>query len=166
MKRDFNKNNSNDKYNYDINTNYFKEELKKYNNHPIQNYYNNVIDENDEYINSSNNSKNKIDITNNKGDKKRILIDSNINFRDKYDNSLEKIVSLKNEINELKKKIEKLEKEKNSIQKESLFHFKSLIDNSDYEEEIDIVKLKEGVRKKNRSEDLEIDFPGFNKRKK
>ena len=50
------------------------------------------------------NSKNKIDITNNKGDKKRILIDSNINFRDKYDNSLEKIVSLKNEINELKKK--------------------------------------------------------------
>ena len=51
----FNKNNSNDKYNYDINTKYFKEELKKYNNSPIQNYYNNAIDENDEY-NDLNNS--------------------------------------------------------------------------------------------------------------
>ena len=50
----FNKNNTNDKYNYDINTNYFKEELKKYNSNKMQNYYNNVIDENDEYINSSN----------------------------------------------------------------------------------------------------------------
>ena len=50
----FNKNNANDKYNYDINTNYFKEELKKYNSNKLQNYYNNVIDENDEYINSSN----------------------------------------------------------------------------------------------------------------
>ncbi len=54
----FNKNNSNDKYNYDINTNYFKEELKKYNNNAIQNYYNNVIDENDEYTNSTNSNNN------------------------------------------------------------------------------------------------------------
>jgi hypothetical protein len=52
----FNKNNSNDKYNYDINTKYFKEELKKYKNSPPQNYYNNAIDENDEY-NDLNNSR-------------------------------------------------------------------------------------------------------------
>ena len=51
----FNKNNSNDKYNYDINTNYFKDELKKYNSSPIQNYYNNVINENDEYPDGLNN---------------------------------------------------------------------------------------------------------------
>ena len=65
----FNKNNSNDKYNYDINTNYLKEELKKYNNHPIQNYYNNVIDENDEYINSSNNTNNKNSYNNSNSNK-------------------------------------------------------------------------------------------------
>ena len=52
----FNKNNSNDKYNYDINTNYFKDEQKKYNNSPIQQYYNNVIDENDEYNEGTNSS--------------------------------------------------------------------------------------------------------------
>ena len=52
----FNKNKSNDKYNYDINTNYFKEELKKYNSNPGKIYSNNVIDEKEEYTNSSNNS--------------------------------------------------------------------------------------------------------------
>ena len=52
----FNKNKANDKYNYDINTNYFKEELQKYNSNPLKNYYNNVIDENDEYINNSSNN--------------------------------------------------------------------------------------------------------------
>ena len=52
----FNKNNSNDKYNYDINTNYFKDEIKKYNSSPLQNY--NVIDENDEYPNSNNKNNN------------------------------------------------------------------------------------------------------------
>ena len=52
----FNKNNSNDKYNYDINTNYFKDEQKKYNNSPIHQYYNNVIDENEEYNDGTNSS--------------------------------------------------------------------------------------------------------------
>ena len=52
----FNKNKSNDKYNYDINTNYFKEELKKYNSNPGKIYSNNVIDEKEEYTNSSNNN--------------------------------------------------------------------------------------------------------------
>ena len=45
----FNKNkSSNDKYNYDINTKYFEEEMKKYNQSP-EKYYNNIIDENEEY---------------------------------------------------------------------------------------------------------------------
>ena len=52
----FNKNKTNDKYNYDINTNYFKEELKKYNSNPRQEFYNNIIDEKDEYTNSSSNN--------------------------------------------------------------------------------------------------------------
>ena len=48
----FNKNNQSDKYNYDINTNYFKDELKKYNNSP-KHYYNNIIDEKDEFTNEN-----------------------------------------------------------------------------------------------------------------
>ena len=52
----FNKNKTNDKYNYDINTNYFKEELKKYNSNPKQDFSDNVIDEKEEYTNSSSNN--------------------------------------------------------------------------------------------------------------
>ena len=52
----FSKNNSNDKYNYEINTNYFKDEMKKYNYSPVQNYFNNAIDENDEYNEGNNTS--------------------------------------------------------------------------------------------------------------
>ena len=72
----FNKNNSNDKYNYDINTNYFKEEQKKYNNSPIHQYYNNVIDENEEF-NDGNNS-------------------SNIKTKNIYSNSTNKYLKKKN----------------------------------------------------------------------
>ena len=48
----FNTNKSKDKYNYNINTGYFKEEGKKYANQNINlnNQYNNVIDENEEYL--------------------------------------------------------------------------------------------------------------------
>ena len=75
----FNKNNSNDKYNYDINTTYFKDELKKYNSSPIHNYYNNVIDENDEYADVNSNGNNTIRVfnnnTNNKYFKKKNYFD-------------------------------------------------------------------------------------------
>ena len=71
----FNMNNANNKYNYDINTNYFKEELKKYNSNNYQNYYNNVIDEKDEYTNSTNsnniNNNNNNYNNNNKYNKKK-----------------------------------------------------------------------------------------------
>ena len=79
----FNKNNSNDKYNYDINTNYFKDEIKKYNSSPIGNYYNNVIDENDEYPNSNESNINiKSFYNNNKNNKKKNY------FNDKKDGKL------------------------------------------------------------------------------
>ena len=88
----FNKNNSNDKYNYDINTNYFKDELKKYNSSPIQNYYNNVIDENDEYPDGLNNGINiKSYYNNNKNNKKKNYFDSkkDVKLMTKYkDNKL------------------------------------------------------------------------------
>ena len=70
-KTSFNKNNSNDKYNYDINTNYFKDEVKKYNSSPIGNYYNNVIDENEEYPNANDSNINIKSFYNNKTNKKK-----------------------------------------------------------------------------------------------
>ena len=81
----FNKNNSNDKYNYDINTNYFKEEQNKYKNSPLQQYYNNVIDENDEYTDTNSNGINIKSVynsnTSNKYFKKK-------NYLDKKDGKL------------------------------------------------------------------------------
>ena len=52
----FNKDKANDnKYNYNINTKYFKEEMQKYSNNPTpEQYYNNIIDENEEYIDNNN----------------------------------------------------------------------------------------------------------------
>ena len=118
------------------------------------------------------NPQNNININKKHNDKQQIKGSTDININEQYQGSLVKLIKAKEEIKELKKKIEQLEKEKekekekNNIQKESLFHFKSIIDNSDYEEEIDMVQLNEGVKRKNRSEDLEIDFPGFNESKK
>ena len=78
----FNKKND-DKYNYDINTNYFKEELKKYSNNYGNNNYNNfydtnVIDENEEYIDENNN-----------GIKKNLYPNNNNNKFSKKKNSLD-----------------------------------------------------------------------------
>ena len=84
----FNKNKTNDKYNYDINTNYFKEELKKYNSNPLQNYYNNVIDENDEYLSSSNsNGLNPKNIYNNQNSNEKYFKKKNY-FNNKKDQKL------------------------------------------------------------------------------
>ena len=83
----FNKKQTNDKYNYDINTNYFKEEIKKYNSNSNQNYYNGIIDEKDEYINSSN--------TNNSINNKN-LFNNNINnkYFKKKDNKEGKLLNI------------------------------------------------------------------------
>ena len=86
------KSNNNNKYNYNINTNYFKEEMAKYSNSPNK-YYNNIIDENEEY-NDNNlyiqnlNSKNS---SNNIYQKKKNNIDSkklNSKIINKYKTSI------------------------------------------------------------------------------
>ena len=74
----FNKNNTNDKYNYEINTNYFKEEQNKYKNSPLKQYYNNPNDEKDEFTDSNSyglNTKNVFN-SNNKYYKKKNFLDS------------------------------------------------------------------------------------------
>ena len=89
---------------------------------------------------------------------------------EKYNKNLEQLINAKNQIKKLevevanlKNQIKKMEN-KNKI-KESLFRCKS-IDDENSEEEFDMVQLEEGVKKKNRSEDLNIDFPGANETKK
>ena len=89
---------------------------------------------------------------------------SNFNLEDKYNQTLQNLAKANLEIQTLKKQIEKLEKEKNKKEKnkkESIFECKSVNESNDYEDEIDLVQLKEGVKRKNRSEDLNIDFPGL-----
>ena len=70
--------------------------MKKYNNNAIQNYYNNVIDENDEYTNSTNSNNNNYNSknlynnnNNNKYYKKKTYINDKNNgkFMNKYKDS-------------------------------------------------------------------------------
>ena len=110
---------------------------------------------------------NKININNNsKKGKYLINTSSNFNLEDKYNKTLEKLKNANNENQKLKKRIEQLEKQRNNMQKESLFKYRSNIENEDYEEEIDMMQLKEGLRRKNRSEDFKIDYPGYNEYQK
>ena len=131
-------------------------QLKKGGNPNDQNHINNEGDNN-----KNHNKKNKV----------KILVSStNKNLEEQYNAILEKYINANNEIQSLKKKIEKLEQELKQktlmIQRESLFKIKSININDDYEEEIDMMQLKEGVRRKNRSEDFDIDYPGFNENQK
>ena len=84
---------------------------------------------------------------------------------EEYNKILDKLNKANDEIKKLKKKIERLELEK-KLQKDSLFKFKSVRGDEDYEEEIDLMQLKEGIRKRNRSEDRKIDFPGYDENEK
>ena len=47
-----------------------------------------------------------------------------------------------------------------------MFKFKSIMNNDDYEEEIDMMQLEAGVRRRNRSEDFNIDYPGLDENNK
>jgi len=131
-------------------------QLKKGGNPNDQNHINNEGDNN-----KNHNKKNKVKI---------LVSSSNKNLEEQYSAILEKYINANNEIQSLKKKIEKLEQELKQktlmIQRESLFKIKSININDDYEEEIDMMQLKEGVRRKNRSEDFDIDYPGFNENQK
>ena len=118
------------------------------------------IDENDKKIINNNNNNNS-----NEKPKIALISSSNVNLEVQYNQILEKFNKANDEIKKLKKKIEKLELEK-KMQKESLFKFKSVKGDEDYEEEIDLIQLKEGVRRRNRSEDRRIDFPGYDENQK
>jgi chromosome segregation ATPase len=83
---------------------------------------------------------------------------------EKYNKNLEQLVNAKKEIALLKSQIQKMENEKKKV-KESLFRCKTDEDDDNFEEEFDMAQLEEGVKKKNRSEDLNIDFPGSNETK-
>ena len=83
----FNKNNQSDKYNYDINTNYFKDELKKYNNSP-KHYYNNIIDEKDEFANENSILIKTKGIYNNKSKKKYYDAKMMTKYKEKESNLL------------------------------------------------------------------------------
>ena len=169
------------KYNLELEKKY--EELESKYEKDKQKYLDEIIDlksqimqlkkskeKNDDKNNINNNEPNN-NLNSNKKKKAQILVSSsNRNIEEQYNKILEKYINANNEIIKLKKRIEQLEKElarKDMVfQKESLFKFKSINKNDDYEEEIDMVQLKEGVRRKNRSLDLDIDYPGFNENQK
>ena len=83
---------------------------------------------------------------------------------EKYNKNLELLNNARKEISQLKSKIQKLENDKKI--KESLFRCKSIGDGDNDEEEFDMAQIEEGIKKRNRSEDLSIDFPGNNETKK
>ena len=126
-----------------------------------QKYQNEIMKLKTQILKLKEESGNKI-INKQKQNKKGNVLESssNINLEEKYNQTLQNLAKANNEIQILKKQIEKLEKEKNN-RKESIFECKSVNESNDYEDEIDLVQLKEGVKRKNRSEDLNIDFPGF-----
>ena len=94
----------------------------------------------------------------------RYLNDSTNSFDiEKYNKNLEELIKARKEITSLKNQIQKLENDKKV--KQSFFRCKTNEDDDNYEEEFDMAQLEEGVKKKNRSEDLNIDFPGTNETK-
>ena len=157
----------------------YKEEKQKYTNEitelrnqiiqlNAQIAYNKNINNMNKDIPSNNNTniiKNNNTINNKNKLGFALMSSSNDNLGEQYNKVLEKYNQANKEIAKLKKKIEKLEQEK-KMQKESLFKFKSVRGDEDYEEEINMIQLKEGVRRRNRSEDRKIDFPGFDENEK
>ena len=94
----------------------------------------------------------------------RYLNDSTNSFDiEKYNKNLEELINARKEIASLKSQVQKLENDKKV--KQSLFRCKTNEDDDNYEEEFDMAQIEEGLKKKNRSEDLNIDFPGFNENK-
>ena len=102
-----------------------------------------------------------------KVNKQHILIadSSNLNLDD-YNKHLENLIKCKKENEELRKKIKELESKKNTPKESTMFKFKSIMNIDDYEEEIDMMQLEAGVRRRNRSEDFNIDYPGLDENNK
>ena len=83
---------------------------------------------------------------------------------EKYNKNLELLNNARKEITQLKSKIQKLENDKKNG--ESIFKCKSIGDDDNDEEEFDMAQIEEGIKKRNRSQDLTIDLPGNNETKK
>ena len=103
-----------------------------------------------------NNNNNNMTNSNNKDF--RLISDSTIsNFNmEKYNKNLEQLINAKKEITQLKNQIKKMENDQKL--KKSLFRCRTLDDDSNDEEEFDMAQLEEGIKKRNRSEDINIDF--------
>ena len=90
----------------------------------------------------------------------QLKLNNNSQFIDEEKEEEDNLETARKEIIELKKKIKILEN-KSRLKGDSVMSWKSDGENGDdYEEEFDIIQLEEGIKKKNRSEDLIIDFPG------
>ena len=123
--------------------------LKLQNQLERSNEMNNKFSNKKELIKPSKNLNKSFDTTN----------DSNTNIMNKYLNQLndanKTITQLQNQNKELKNKLEEKE-----IDKEFSGYRTDGFNMSNYEEEFDLKKMVNGARDKNRSEDINIDYPG------
>ncbi len=123
--------------------------LKLQNQLERSNEMNNKFSNKKELIKPSKNLNKSFDTTN----------DSNTNIMNKYLNQLndanKTITQLQNQNKELKYKLEEKE-----VEKEFSGYRTDGFNMSNYEEEFDLKKMVNGARDKNRSEDINIDYPG------
>ena len=132
------------------------EEAKK--NQIMPNSNSNIRNNNQKNIFSSNSDRNK----KKSKEKYKTAVDNNINI-DKYNNLLEKYNEANEKISELKNKNKELlfQLEEKEV-KSALSGFRTEdVNISNYEEEFDLRKMANGARDKNRSEDINIDYPGI-----
>ena len=118
----------------------------------------NIRNNNQKNIFSNNTDRNK----KKSKEKYKTAEDSNINI-DKYNNLLEKYNEANEKISELKNKNKELlfQLEEKEIKSALSGYRTEDVNISNYEEEFDLRKMANGARDKNRSEDINIDYPGI-----
>ena len=124
----------------------------------MANSISNVRNNNQRNISSSNTDRNK----KKSKEKYKTAEDNNINI-DKYNNLLEKYNEANEKINELKNKNKELlfQLEEKEVKSALSGYRTEDVNISNYEEEFDLRKMANGARDKNRSEDINIDYPGI-----
>jgi len=127
--------------------------------------------------NNRNKQKNQINIINenisitepNRNKKIRNNLIQNKSFGSQKDGNITVIKNLTNKLNDSEKKITALQKkvkelqyqlEEKQVEKEISGYRTEDLNFSNYEEEFDLKKMVNGARDKNRSEDINIDYPG------
>ena len=119
----------------------------------------NLLDNNDIQIPSNNNSesnKNKLKYFNSTFENSEIQ-------SDKYNSLVNKLNEANQEIKELKKKNKELlfQLEEKEVKSAFSGYKTEDVNRSNFEEEFDLKKMVNGARDKNRSEDINIDYPGI-----